>query len=127
MIKVQHAMTLRMPLVTLIWETFHNSNADQDLDYLLVQGFGRDQRAVRSEKSVSIDIFSRHFLLLQDQNESTLMRWVEWYLETRVCDHILLLFVRFRDLKSEQSVRLITDDHIGSLGIALLIIPDYGC
>ena len=120
-------MTLRTPLVTLIWETFHNSNADQDLNYLLVQGFGQDQCAVCSEKSMSIDIFSQHFLLLQDQNESTLMRWAEWYLETRVCDHILLLFVHFHDLKSDcsahhsrqwmLSVQEITEQQLGCISL----------
>ena len=50
-----------------------------------------------------------------------------WYLKTWACDRGLLLFVRFSDLEGEQSVRVITEVHIGRFDIALLVYPDYGC
>jgi hypothetical protein len=48
------------------------------------------------------------------------------YLETRTCNGVLFLFVRFSDLEGEQSVRVVADVHIGSLSTTLLVIPDYG-
>ena len=60
-----------------------------------------------------------------DQSESTCTRWVTRYPETRASDCILLLFIRFRDLEGEQSVRVINEVHIGRPGTVLLVTPDY--
>ena len=54
-------MTLGTPLVTLLWESFRDGNADQDLNSLLVKSFGQDQGAIQPVKSVSMDIFAQCF------------------------------------------------------------------
>ena len=45
------------------------------------------------------------------------------YLETGACHRALLLFVCFRDLKCEESIR-VTGLYIGIFGIGVLILPD---